>query len=92
MATKRDYGDNWKELRKNVLERDNNTCRKCGKSPSKQVHHIIPLREGGKNEVKNLITLCKRCHNIADNLYFKYGLRSQDRIWLKENLNLPRNI
>ena len=80
----RDYGKNWKELRDLVLKRDKNVCRKCGK-PAKEIHHIIPLRKGGENKIENLITLCKRCHNIADNLYFKYGLRSQDKIWLKEN-------
>lgn len=85
IAIKRDYGDNWKELRQEVLVRDKNTCRKCGKNPSKQIHHIIPLRDGGENKKENLITLCKKCHNIADNLYFKYGLRGQDKIWLKEN-------
>ena len=82
---KRDYGDNWFELAEEVRKRDNRTCKKCGKNPAKQVHHIIPLRNGGENKVENLITLCKRCHNIADNLYFKYGLRSQDKLWLKEN-------
>ena len=85
MADKKDYGDNWLELAEEVRKRDNRTCRKCGKNPSKQVHHIIPLKQGGENKKENLITLCKRCHNIADNLFFKYGLRSQDKIWLKQN-------
>lgn len=74
----------WKSIREQCIQRDGGKCRKCGRV-AKQVHHIIPYNKGGEDKLKNLVTLCKRCHNIADNLYFKYGLRSQDKIWLKEN-------
>ena len=75
----------WLAIRKKCIERDKNTCRKCGCFPAKQIHHIIPFREVKKHKLNNLITLCKKCHSIADNLYFKYGLRQQDKIWLKQN-------
>jgi 5-methylcytosine-specific restriction protein A len=26
------------------------------------VHHIVPLSEGGSNEEKNLMSLCRSCH------------------------------
>ena len=73
----------WKELRKECLERDK-VCRRCGEKGN-EIHHIIPFSSGGKDELKNLVTLCKKHHCIADNTYFKYGITSMARIWLKEN-------
>ena len=32
---------------------------------SRDIHHIIPSCEGGKNEMNNLITLCPNCHRMA---------------------------
>ena len=58
------------ELRKLVLERDNWTCQKCGKSKEEypelelHCHHIFPLNEdpAGSADIDNCITLCKECH------------------------------
>jgi len=75
----------WKEIRRLCLERDP-SCRYPGcKNKSADVHHIIPHRECKKDELLNTVGLCKRHHNIADNLYFKYGKRRQDIIWLEKN-------
>lgn len=30
-------------------------------------HHIVSRKNGGSNDSKNLITLCKHCHDIAEN-------------------------
>jgi hypothetical protein len=49
-----------------VLERDNYSCRQCkGKSKESklEVHHIQFKSEQGSDEVENLITLCKCCHD-----------------------------
>jgi 5-methylcytosine-specific restriction endonuclease McrA len=32
-------------------------------TPSEEVHHIIPLSEGGTNKQQNLMALCKSCHS-----------------------------
>ena len=58
------------ELRKMVLERDNWTCQKCGKSkedfPELELHchHIFPLNENPVEsaDMDNCITYCKECH------------------------------
>ena len=58
------------ELRKMVLERDNWTCQKCGKSkedfPELELHchHIFPLNEDpiGSADIDNCETLCAECH------------------------------
>lgn len=54
------------ELRKSILERDNFTCNLCrieNTNPGKmQVHHIVPVSDGGLDDGNNLITVCKSCH------------------------------
>ena len=58
-------------LRKQVFERDNFTCRKCGfkdETMAKlEAHHVVLLGYGGKDELDNLITLCFDCHHFAPN-------------------------
>ena len=58
-----------------VLERANGVCEKCKKkapflkdidgSPFLEVHHIIPLSEGGDDTTDNAIALCPNCHRHA---------------------------
>lgn len=60
-----------------ILYRDNFTCQDCGEfhayknangiyvpidDGQLQVHHVIPVSEGGGDEPENLLTLCKNCH------------------------------
>ncbi len=55
-------------LRFAVLQRDRFSCVACGRSPAKSrevvlhVDHIRPVSKGGKNEIKNLQTLCFDCN------------------------------
>jgi 5-methylcytosine-specific restriction endonuclease McrA len=61
----------WNNLREFIMERDNFTCQDCSvfsMSIGLDVHHIIPLHKGGKNEEKNLITLCHKCHKKRHSL------------------------
>lgn len=55
-----------KNWRKQVFERDNYTCQKCGKKKSGhlQAHHIIPLSRDFSlaYDISNGITLCEDCH------------------------------
>ncbi len=68
----------WSIISPAVLFRDNYSCRVCGKASfervksekefnkihfSLQVHHIIPRKENGKSNFRNLITLCEDCHH-----------------------------
>jgi len=53
------------EVRKYVLERDNYQCRSCGKTAAEaklQVDHIIPVAQGGVDDISNFQTLCQACN------------------------------
>lgn len=61
------------KLRKDILERDNYTCQKCGNSIYNEenllleVDHIIPVSKGGKTVPENLQTLCWKCNRSKGN-------------------------
>lgn len=53
------------ELREVIKNRDTFTCRLCFEkldSYNLQVHHIIPVSNGGDDELNNLVLLCCECH------------------------------
>lgn len=66
----------WKEIRKQILERDRYTCQKCY-NDGNDVHHIIPFRKFTisekhlSNDPRNLITLCRSCHLSEDQAFRK---------------------
>ena len=39
-------------------------CEKCGKEDELEVHHIIPLVEGGSDTFENFVALCSDCHKL----------------------------
>ena len=41
-------------------------CEHCGKKAA-DIHHIIYRSQGGKDEIENLIALCRKCHDMAHN-------------------------
>ena len=54
-----------KSARFEVFKRDSFTCQYCGRSAPDvilEVDHIIPVAEGGTNDIVNLITSCKDCN------------------------------
>jgi 5-methylcytosine-specific restriction endonuclease McrA len=64
------YGPNWPSQARLARERDNHTCRDCGKHqerPRLNVHHIVARRTFGDdyvtgNDLGNLVSLCASCH------------------------------
>ncbi len=51
-----------KVLKRYGLEYPN--CQLCGKQ-AQDVHHIVYKSAGGNDEAKNLISLCRTCHEYA---------------------------
>ncbi len=68
------HGWRWRAIRREVYERDRWLCQDCGQkclgtkdSRSKpklkiQAHHIVSRRNGGTDDLANLVTLCMSCH------------------------------
>ena len=51
-------------------------CANCGWNIGpRDVHHILPVCKGGKNEMDNLITLCPNCHRLSHR-----NLLSEDKL------------
>lgn len=72
-------GSNWQSQKRKVKSRDKHQCQHCGMDEpaskvkfgqSLHVHHIRPYylfaTYHAANQMDNLITLCPRCHRIAD--------------------------
>jgi 5-methylcytosine-specific restriction endonuclease McrA len=49
-------------LRNQVLKRDGWRCQCCGKSNDLHVHHVKSRGNLGDDTMRNLITLCAKCH------------------------------
>jgi 5-methylcytosine-specific restriction endonuclease McrA len=52
----------YRQLCREVLERDGWRCQSCGRKENLQVHHIQPRGRLGDDAEENLITLCSSCH------------------------------
>jgi len=53
------------KLKGAVVRRDENSCIACGVNKKLAFHHIKPVNEGGKNEMDNIVLLCRSCHNLT---------------------------
>ncbi len=57
----------WDKIKDRVFQRDGYVCQMCKKlKKDMSCHHIKPRKNGGKDHMYNLITLCEKCHNIAE--------------------------
>jgi 5-methylcytosine-specific restriction endonuclease McrA len=54
-------GRKWREIRKHILDRDDNRCQYCGQIAT-QVDHVIPVAKGGLDIEENLVAACARCN------------------------------
>lgn len=61
------------KLKERVRNRDNNKCTKCDETNDLEVHHILPLIDGGDNSMDNLVTLCHKHHRQAHRELKKHG-------------------
>ena len=52
----------YRDLQRQVLERDGWRCQVCGSMQNLQVHHLKFRSQSGGDEEQNLVTLCVECH------------------------------
>ncbi len=72
----------WKEIKEQILERDDHRCRLCNSKIGLHVHHRkYDFLENEKLE--ELITLCKRCHYITHkrNPHLSYQVYCDNKKW-----------
>ena len=68
MASKRSKAcDISPNVRKEVLERDNNQCIICGANHGLQIAHYISRARLGRGIPQNLVVMCASCHFSMDN-------------------------
>ena len=53
----------WKRIREEALAYYSYTCQSC-KNPGKDVHHISYPEEYGQENLRDLIVLCRKCHDL----------------------------
>ena len=59
------YGTQWRKIRNRYASK-HPLCERClslGRyTPMSEVHHILPIKMGGTNDEKNLMSVCHSCH------------------------------
>ena len=82
-------------IKRQVLSRDQHRCQApgCRNTWFLEIHHIIPRRFGGTNDLSNLITMCSLCHSHLHekggrNIRPPYGESDQAAACQKENQKL----
>ena len=60
------YGQAWQRIRKRYAD-SHPLCERCLRegrcTPVAEVHHILPVSQGGTHDFGNLMSLCRSCHN-----------------------------
>jgi len=65
LSSYRTKNSSWKNFARTIRKRDKYTCLRCKKMGS-IIHHMLPVRLGGSDELSNLITLCRTCHGYIE--------------------------
>ena len=82
-------------VRADVLRRANGICELCDKkapfvksngNPFLEVHHAVPLAEGGPDTIENAFALCPNCHREAHYGEYRKGIGEM----LKKGLRKPQ--
>lgn len=81
--------------RTKIINRDGGYCLRCGLEDETklEVHHILPVSQGGTNDDSNLATLCSHCHEAAHGGSKTSGkttyAQGNFRAWTKETDRTP---
>jgi hypothetical protein len=71
------------KVKKEVKEKADFRCCRCH-SVGIDVHHIIPKRDGGSDDINNAAPLCQNCHDqFGDNPYKQKEITQMRDLWYK---------
>ena len=65
-------------IRHEVFKKDNYRCKECGRTSKEvviEVDHILPVSQGGTDELDNLQTLCLPCNRAKQDRMFKTEMK-----------------
>jgi len=64
--TNKRYGRAWRRIRDRYIAA-HPLCEQCQQTgrltPAQEVHHVLPLSQGGTHDEDNLMALCTACHS-----------------------------
>lgn len=102
----KNYPGNWDEIREQVTALHHNKCGNCHRSSVPlEVHHVVPISQGGSHQLSNLVALCPQCHLAAHGedmaprvRWYTNGQLNQDEfgehlhLWksIRQQLGVPR--
>lgn len=84
------YGRTWQRVRAAFLAAHPlcADCEKIGRvTPATEVHHVVPVRDGGSASEDNLLALCKSCHSRRT---ARQGRGGEANSWLRECVERQR--
>jgi hypothetical protein len=72
------FSYDWRQKRNLVIENDYHNCTKCQSKDNLQVHHMT-YENVGKEDIRDLITLCRDCHTEIHSLPYQDRLEAELR-------------
>lgn len=67
--------------REEIISSGGSRCYVCGYNFAQilEIHHVMPIKDGGNNSLDNLVSLCPTCHRLVHNL--ERNLKNKQTSW-----------
>ena len=74
---------NSEKIRKELVDRDGQICQECDRSFADirylEIDHNMPRKDGGTNDLNNLVLLCSPCNRKKSYKFTLSGLRAENK-------------
>lgn len=73
-------------IKEDLIERDGKLCFFCGKDGFMTIEHLLPVADGGNNNMKNLCLACKSCNvsvgnmSIIEKIFYRESLSEKNDV------------
>lgn len=75
--------------RKKLFKELGRKCQICGFDGYLEIHHYIPVSEGGLTRADNLLILCEVCHSVLHGVNKKTFWDERRKSWIPEVNHAP---